>query len=182
MLQNIIFMREEASTTDLLGVSNELSLHSVGEGRLVSDISNYTLGPGSQTRLDLSNICFNSTVSALALKSNSSGNELGNWPGQLLNVPGNRPTTHKAFREIAICPNIRDKHLFKISRKEIQERCRSHRQTNLEVNSDDVQQLLDSHHQELTFDEFIEKHEQAQDIKELESLDFNQKLEWWLVI
>ncbi|GFV50380.1 tigger transposable element-derived protein 1 [Trichonephila clavipes] len=43
------------------------------------------------------------------------------------------------------------------------------RQTNLEVDSDDVQELLDSHNQELTMDELIEMHEQ--DIKEHESKD-----------
>ncbi|GFX16069.1 uncharacterized protein TNCV_4703271 [Trichonephila clavipes] len=42
------------------------------------------------------------------------------------------------------------------------------RQINLEVNSDDVQELLDSHNQELTMDELIEMHEQ--DIEELKSL------------
>ncbi|GFW82425.1 nose resistant to fluoxetine protein 6 [Trichonephila clavipes] len=40
---------------------------------------------------------------------------------------------------------------------------------NLEVDSDDAQELLDSHNQELTIDELIEMHEQ--DIQELESLD-----------
>ncbi|GFY13041.1 tigger transposable element-derived protein 1 [Trichonephila clavipes] len=44
------------------------------------------------------------------------------------------------------------------------------RQINLKVNSDDVQELLDSHNQELTVDELIEMHEQEQDIEELESL------------
>ncbi|GFW75180.1 DUF4817 domain-containing protein [Trichonephila clavipes] len=44
-------------------------------------------------------------------------------------------------------------------------------QTNLEVVSDDVQELLDTHNQELTMDELIEMHEQEQDIEELESLD-----------
>ncbi|GFX61922.1 hypothetical protein TNCV_3777331 [Trichonephila clavipes] len=45
------------------------------------------------------------------------------------------------------------------------------RQINLEANSDDVQELMDSHYQELTIDELIEMHEQEQDIKEFESLD-----------
>ncbi|GFW13193.1 hypothetical protein TNCV_4120941 [Trichonephila clavipes] len=46
----------------------------------------------------------------------------------------------------------------------------------LKVDSDDVQELLDSHSQELTMDELIEMHEQ--DIEELESLDqFNQKID-----
>ncbi|GFU60968.1 hypothetical protein TNCV_3372841 [Trichonephila clavipes] len=42
-------------------------------------------------------------------------------------------------------------------------------QINLEVNSDNVQELLDSHCQELAIDELTEMHEQA--IEELESLD-----------
>ncbi|GFT23363.1 hypothetical protein TNCV_2016461 [Trichonephila clavipes] len=33
------------------------------------------------------------------------------------------------------------------------------REINLEVNSDEVQELQDSHHQELTVDELIEMHE-----------------------
>ncbi|GFU59771.1 hypothetical protein TNCV_4467661 [Trichonephila clavipes] len=37
--------------------------------------------------------------------------------------------------------------------------------------SDDVQELLDFHNQELTIDELIEMHEQEQDMEELESLD-----------
>ncbi|GFV55184.1 hypothetical protein TNCV_1382051 [Trichonephila clavipes] len=40
------------------------------------------------------------------------------------------------------------------------------RQINLEVDSDDVQKLLDSHNQELAMDELIEMHEQ-----DIESLD-----------
>ncbi|GFW25668.1 hypothetical protein TNCV_1309291 [Trichonephila clavipes] len=44
------------------------------------------------------------------------------------------------------------------------------RQINLEVDSDDVQELLDCPNQELTIDELIEMHEQEQDI-ELESLE-----------
>ncbi|GFU92267.1 hypothetical protein TNCV_1338481 [Trichonephila clavipes] len=43
------------------------------------------------------------------------------------------------------------------------------RQLNLEVDSDDVQELLDSHKKELTMDELIAMHEQ--DIDELESLN-----------
>ncbi|GFV96880.1 hypothetical protein TNCV_4350931 [Trichonephila clavipes] len=43
------------------------------------------------------------------------------------------------------------------------------RQINLEVDSDDVQELLDSHNPGLTIDEFIEMGEQ--DIEELGSLD-----------
>ncbi|GFU63694.1 hypothetical protein TNCV_1509732 [Trichonephila clavipes] len=39
------------------------------------------------------------------------------------------------------------------------------RQINLKVDSDDVQELLDSHNQELTIDELIEMHEQDQDIE-----------------
>ncbi|GFX21169.1 hypothetical protein TNCV_4367481 [Trichonephila clavipes] len=42
---------------------------------------------------------------------------------------------------------------------------KSHRQINLELDSDDVQELLDSHNQELTIDEVIEMHEQKQDIE-----------------
>ncbi|GFT13959.1 hypothetical protein TNCV_2615931 [Trichonephila clavipes] len=45
------------------------------------------------------------------------------------------------------------------------------RQINLQVNSDDVQELLDFHNRKLTIDELIEMHEQEQDIEELESLD-----------
>ncbi|XP_023242991.1 tigger transposable element-derived protein 1-like [Centruroides sculpturatus] len=45
------------------------------------------------------------------------------------------------------------------------------RQINLEVDSDDVRELLDSHNQELTIDEVIEMREQEQDIEELDSLD-----------
>ncbi|GFX27604.1 RNase H domain-containing protein [Trichonephila clavipes] len=45
------------------------------------------------------------------------------------------------------------------------------RQIKLEVNNDDVQELMDSHHQELTIDELIEVYEQEQDIKELKCLD-----------
>ncbi|GFY32703.1 hypothetical protein TNCV_4638091 [Trichonephila clavipes] len=41
------------------------------------------------------------------------------------------------------------------------------KQINLEVDSDDIQQLLDSHNKELTMDELIEMHEQAQDSEEL---------------
>ncbi|GFU75254.1 hypothetical protein TNCV_2056971 [Trichonephila clavipes] len=44
-------------------------------------------------------------------------------------------------------------------------------QINLEVDSDDVQEWLDSHNQELTVDELIEMHEQEQDIEEFESID-----------
>ncbi|GFW52507.1 hypothetical protein TNCV_404351 [Trichonephila clavipes] len=39
------------------------------------------------------------------------------------------------------------------------------------VESDDVQELLDSHTQELTIDELTEMPEQEHDIEELESLD-----------
>ncbi|GFW41415.1 hypothetical protein TNCV_465061 [Trichonephila clavipes] len=44
-------------------------------------------------------------------------------------------------------------------------------QTNLKVESDDVQVFLDSHNQELAIDEIIEMHEKEQDIEELVSLD-----------
>ncbi|GFT93041.1 hypothetical protein TNCV_2715531 [Trichonephila clavipes] len=48
------------------------------------------------------------------------------------------------------------------------------RQINLEMDSDDAEELLDSQNQELTIDEFIEINDE-----ELESLDpvFNQKIE-----
>ncbi|GFU83485.1 hypothetical protein TNCV_2142431 [Trichonephila clavipes] len=39
------------------------------------------------------------------------------------------------------------------------------RQINLEVDSDDVQELLNSHNQELTMDELIEMHEKKQDCR-----------------
>ncbi|GFY14788.1 hypothetical protein TNCV_648311 [Trichonephila clavipes] len=45
------------------------------------------------------------------------------------------------------------------------------RQINLEVDSDEVQELLDSHNQELTIDELTEMHGQEQEIEELESVD-----------
>ncbi|GFX22702.1 uncharacterized protein TNCV_2994351 [Trichonephila clavipes] len=45
------------------------------------------------------------------------------------------------------------------------------RKINLEVDSDDVQELLDSHIQKLTMEDLTELHEQEQDIEELESLD-----------
>ncbi|GFV68531.1 hypothetical protein TNCV_3129871 [Trichonephila clavipes] len=48
------------------------------------------------------------------------------------------------------------------------------RQINLEVDDDDVQELLDSHDQELKMDELIEMREQEQDIEELVSLDLIQ--------
>ncbi|GFX90804.1 hypothetical protein TNCV_3166351 [Trichonephila clavipes] len=48
------------------------------------------------------------------------------------------------------------------------------RSTVLNVDSDDVQELLNSHDQEQTIDELIEMHEQEQDIEELESLDIFQ--------
>ncbi|GFV83336.1 hypothetical protein TNCV_1900621 [Trichonephila clavipes] len=41
------------------------------------------------------------------------------------------------------------------------------RQINLEVDSDDVQELMDSYLQELTVDDLIEIHEQEQNIEEL---------------
>ncbi|GFS47403.1 transposable element Tcb2 transposase [Trichonephila clavipes] len=52
-------------------------------------------------------------------------------------------------------------------------------QLKTEVDNDDVQELLDSHNQELTIEELIEMHEQEQDIEELESLDpvCNKKIE-----
>ncbi|GFU74214.1 hypothetical protein TNCV_4168051 [Trichonephila clavipes] len=45
------------------------------------------------------------------------------------------------------------------------------KKTNLDVDNDNVQELLDSHSQELIMDEPIEMHEQGEDIEELESLD-----------
>ncbi|GFU50334.1 uncharacterized protein TNCV_301661 [Trichonephila clavipes] len=48
------------------------------------------------------------------------------------------------------------------------------RQINLEVDSDDVQEQLDSYNQKLITDELIEMHEQDQDIEELDSLDVAQ--------
>ncbi|GFW42376.1 hypothetical protein TNCV_239731 [Trichonephila clavipes] len=45
------------------------------------------------------------------------------------------------------------------------------RQINLEMDSDEVQELLDSHSQELAIDELIEMHEQKQDIEEPKSLE-----------
>ncbi|GFX31048.1 uncharacterized protein TNCV_2025511 [Trichonephila clavipes] len=45
------------------------------------------------------------------------------------------------------------------------------RQINLEVDSDVVQELLDSRKKELAVDELIEMHVQKQDIEELESLE-----------
>ncbi|GFW70915.1 hypothetical protein TNCV_2196031 [Trichonephila clavipes] len=41
------------------------------------------------------------------------------------------------------------------------------RQINLVVDSGDVQELLDSHNQELTMDELVEMYEREQDIEEL---------------
>ncbi|GFU67370.1 hypothetical protein TNCV_640701 [Trichonephila clavipes] len=49
--------------------------------------------------------------------------------------------------------------------------CVEARPINLEVDSDDVQELLASPNQELTNDELIEMHEQKQDIEEHEYLD-----------
>ncbi|GFW49423.1 hypothetical protein TNCV_3059301 [Trichonephila clavipes] len=43
-------------------------------------------------------------------------------------------------------------------------------QINFEVDSDNVQELLNSHSQEMTIEELIEMHEQEQDIDELEPL------------
>ncbi|GFT72913.1 hypothetical protein TNCV_1976351 [Trichonephila clavipes] len=44
-------------------------------------------------------------------------------------------------------------------------------QINLEVESDDIQELLHSHNQKLTIDELTQMHEQKQDIEEVFSLD-----------
>ncbi|GFV54836.1 hypothetical protein TNCV_3683611 [Trichonephila clavipes] len=45
------------------------------------------------------------------------------------------------------------------------------RQTYLEVDSDDIQEGLDPHKQELTIDVLLEMHEQKQGMKQAESLD-----------
>ncbi|GFW27998.1 hypothetical protein TNCV_768781 [Trichonephila clavipes] len=45
------------------------------------------------------------------------------------------------------------------------------RQVSLKVDSDDDQELLDSHNQEQKIDELIEMYKQEQHIEELESLD-----------
>ncbi|CAH2016354.1 unnamed protein product [Acanthoscelides obtectus] len=45
------------------------------------------------------------------------------------------------------------------------------KQLNLEVDNDDVQELLDSHNQELTIDEVIEMRKYEQDIEQTDSLD-----------
>lgn len=42
-----------------------------------------------------------------------------------------------------------------------------------EIGNDDVEELLDSHSQELTLDELIEMREQEQGIEEPDSLDLN---------
>lgn len=47
-------------------------------------------------------------------------------------------------------------------------------QRNLKVDSDDVQELLNSHNEELTIDEFIKMREQGRDINNLDSLDLVQ--------
>ncbi|GFX90017.1 tigger transposable element-derived protein 1 [Trichonephila clavipes] len=44
------------------------------------------------------------------------------------------------------------------------------RQINSEVDSDNLQKLLDSHNKEQVIDEIIEMYEQKQDVEELESL------------
>ncbi|GFW75460.1 transposable element Tcb2 transposase [Trichonephila clavipes] len=49
-------------------------------------------------------------------------------------------------------------------------------QINLEVDSDDIQELLDFHNQELIINELIEMHKQEQDIEELWT-QLNQKIE-----
>ncbi|GBP34031.1 hypothetical protein EVAR_94043_1 [Eumeta japonica] len=45
------------------------------------------------------------------------------------------------------------------------------RQINLEVDSDDVQELLDSYNQKFTIDELIKMHEQEDNTENLDSLD-----------
>ncbi|GFW94328.1 hypothetical protein TNCV_1432631 [Trichonephila clavipes] len=54
--------------------------------------------------------------------------------------------------------------------KVIEEVVNLSRQINLEADSDDAQELLDFHNQELTMNELLERHEQEQNIDELESL------------
>ncbi|GFV57735.1 hypothetical protein TNCV_4463331 [Trichonephila clavipes] len=46
-----------------------------------------------------------------------------------------------------------------------------HQNDRLQVDSEDIQNTLDSHNQELTVDELIDMHEQKQNIEDLESLD-----------
>ncbi|GFV50048.1 hypothetical protein TNCV_2354331 [Trichonephila clavipes] len=53
-------------------------------------------------------------------------------------------------------------------------------QINSEVNSDDVQELLDFHHQMLTMDGILEMHEQ-QHIEEHESLYPVQSEDWMMI-
>ncbi|GFU86570.1 hypothetical protein TNCV_4480061 [Trichonephila clavipes] len=54
------------------------------------------------------------------------------------------------------------------------------RQISLEVDSDEVEELLDSHNQELTMDELIEMYEQEQHIKHMKFLEsVQQKLTQW---
>ncbi|GFU61252.1 tigger transposable element-derived protein 1 [Trichonephila clavipes] len=48
------------------------------------------------------------------------------------------------------------------------------RKINVEVDSDDVQELMDSHNQEQTIDKLIEIHEHDQAIEELECFDTDQ--------
>ncbi|GFV58383.1 hypothetical protein TNCV_2556271 [Trichonephila clavipes] len=50
---------------------------------------------------------------------------------------------------------------------EIEEVVNLARQTNLEMDNDDIQELLASHNQELTIEELKEMHEQEQDIEKL---------------
>ncbi|GFW37924.1 hypothetical protein TNCV_4631251 [Trichonephila clavipes] len=52
-------------------------------------------------------------------------------------------------------------------------------QINLEVDSDDAQELLDSHNQELTIDELIEIHEQEQDVESLGPSSFRRLNDGW---
>ncbi|GFV14695.1 hypothetical protein TNCV_2586681 [Trichonephila clavipes] len=51
----------------------------------------------------------------------------------------------------------------------VKARCQAF-QANIEVDSDEVQEFLDSHNQELTIDELMEIHEIKQDTEELEFL------------
>ncbi|GFU21923.1 hypothetical protein TNCV_3283931 [Trichonephila clavipes] len=50
------------------------------------------------------------------------------------------------------------------------------RQLHLEVDSVEVQELLDSHNHELTVDELIEMHEQEQDIEELDPVQSEDRM------
>ncbi|GFW46468.1 hypothetical protein TNCV_4811561 [Trichonephila clavipes] len=84
------------------------------------------------------------------------------------------------IRSYAIFKSRRFVHLFISSLKVGRNQCQSllklaisdlARQINSEVDSDGVQELLDSHNQDLSMDELIEMYEQRLGIEELESLN-----------